>query len=90
MPNQPIEEILNQVAFEIRSSHSDSVIETKFEISQPVSCDAARIGQLFSNLLGNAVTHGSQAAPIVARATPRTEYSNCRSRTPAIPFLPLQ
>lgn len=69
LPNEPVEEVLNQVAAELRSSHMDRVIQTKFDIKQPVNCDPQRIGQLFSNLLGNAVTHGSKDKPIVARAT---------------------
>ena len=69
LPNEPVEAVLNQVAAELRSSHMDRDIETKFDITQPVNCDPQRIGQLFSNLLGNAVTHGSRDKPIVARAT---------------------
>jgi signal transduction histidine kinase len=34
-----------------------------------VTCDASRIGQLFSNLLANAITHGSPARPILIEAT---------------------
>jgi signal transduction histidine kinase len=68
LPNEPVEGVLNQVAAELRSSHMDRDIETKFDITQPVNCDPQRIGQLFSNLLGNAVTHGSKDKPVVARA----------------------
>jgi signal transduction histidine kinase len=69
LPNEPVEDVLNQVAAELRSTHMDRDIETRFDVSQPVNCDPQRIGQLFSNLLGNAVTHGSPHKPIVARAT---------------------
>jgi signal transduction histidine kinase len=31
---------------------------------EPVNCDSGRIGQLFSNLLGNALTHGKEDGPI--------------------------
>jgi signal transduction histidine kinase len=68
-PDEPLEGVLNQVAAELRSSHMDREIETRFDIRQPVNCDPQRIGQLFSNLLGNAFTHGSKDKPIVARAT---------------------
>jgi signal transduction histidine kinase len=69
LPNEPVEAVLNQVAAELRSSHMDRDIQTRFDIKQPVNCDPQRIGQLFSNLLGNAVTHGSRDKPIVASAT---------------------
>ena len=68
-PDEPLEGVLNQVAAELRSSQMDREIETRFDIRQPVNCDPQRIGQLFSNLLGNAFTHGSKDKPIVARAT---------------------
>jgi signal transduction histidine kinase len=67
--NEPLEGVLDQVAAELRSIHTDWDIQTRFDIRQPVNCDSQRIGQLFSNLLGNAVTHGSPDKPIVARAT---------------------
>ena len=38
-------------------------------MTEPVDCDRVRMGQLLSNLLGNAVTHGSRTQPISVRAT---------------------
>ena len=35
----------------------------------PVLCDQGRIGQLFSNLLGNALMHGADDGAVWARAT---------------------
>ena len=69
--DEPIGQILNQVVAELRSSHLDRTIETRFELAATVNCDGQRIGQLLSNLLGNAITHGSPEKPIVVRA--RTE-----------------
>jgi sigma-B regulation protein RsbU (phosphoserine phosphatase) len=66
---EPIEQVLKQVVAELRSGHEDREIETRFNLTRPVNCDPQRIGQLFSNLLGNAITHGSPDKPIVARAT---------------------
>ncbi len=68
VPTKTVEDILDQIAAEIRSSHMDTNIETKFVVQGPINCDPQRIGQLFSNLLGNAVTHGAKNKPIVARA----------------------
>ena len=42
--------------------------ETEIAIGDAVDCDRVRLGQLLSNLLGNAVTHGSKADPIIVRA----------------------
>jgi signal transduction histidine kinase len=67
--NEPVDQILNQVVAELRSSHLDRTIETKFDLTETINCDGQRIGQLFSNLLGNAITHGSPEKPIVVRAT---------------------
>jgi K+-sensing histidine kinase KdpD len=70
-PNEPIGQILNQIVAELRSSHLDRTIETKFDLTETANCDGQRIGQLFSNLLGNAITHGSPDKPIVVRAKTR-------------------
>jgi phosphoserine phosphatase RsbU/P len=35
----------------------------------PVTCDHARIAQLFSNLLGNALEHGAADAPVEVEAS---------------------
>lgn len=70
-PNEPIGQILNQIVAELRSSHLDRTIETKFDLTETANCDGQRIGQLFSNLLGNAITHGSPDKPIVVHAKTR-------------------
>jgi phosphoserine phosphatase RsbU/P len=48
--------------------HPDRTIETDFNLTEAVNCDGPRIGQLFSNLLGNAITHGSSNKSIAVRA----------------------
>jgi signal transduction histidine kinase len=58
---------LEQVVAESQASHPERVIDTRFELTMPVTCDRGRIAQLFSNLLGNALTHGAPDKPIVAR-----------------------
>ena len=64
----PLGPVLEQVVAEIVSVNPDHDIETHFEIEEPVDCDRVRLGQLLSNLLGNAVTHGAKDEPIVVRA----------------------
>ncbi len=65
--------VLEQVVSEIRAIAPDHVISTRFEIEEPVYCDPGRIGQLASNLLGNAVTHGSVDGPIRVEAFTKSE-----------------
>lgn len=65
------EPMLMQVINEMRAGHPDSTIETQLELSRPVQIDGARIGQLLSNLLANAVTHGATDQPIRVSAITR-------------------
>lgn len=65
---QPLAPVLEQVIAEIVSVHPDRRIEADVAIDVPVACDRIRLGQLLSNLLGNAVVHGSKTDPIVVRA----------------------
>jgi len=66
---EPIDKILEQVIAETRSSHPDATIETQLNVTEPVKCDPQRMSQMFSNLLGNAVAHGSTERPIKVHAT---------------------
>ena len=63
-----VEPVLDQVVAELVSAHPNRAIDTQFELETPVFCDAERIAQLFSNLLGNALTHGTHDAPIRVHA----------------------
>ena len=65
---QSLEPTLREVVAELSTNFPWAVIETDFDITQPIDCDRGRIAQLFSNLLNNALTHGSQDAPIRVRA----------------------
>jgi sigma-B regulation protein RsbU (phosphoserine phosphatase) len=62
--NRPLEPVLEQVVDELRTASPRRVIETTFEIMEPVNCDRTRIGQLVSNLIGNALTHGAPDQPV--------------------------
>lgn len=67
-PAQPLAPVLDQVVAEIRAIAPDSEIIAHFSIEQPVDCDPGRIGQLTSNLIANAVTHGAPDVPIEVEA----------------------
>ncbi|MEJ6401310.1 PAS domain-containing sensor histidine kinase [Yoonia sp. 2307UL14-13] len=52
------------VVDEIRIAHPERKFETSFKFEDVLVCDAARLDQLLSNLVANAVTHGPQDEPI--------------------------
>ena len=60
--------ILKQVVEELKSTHPEQRIDTRFELTAPVKCDQVRIAQLLSNLLGNALTHGAPGEPVRVEA----------------------
>lgn len=62
--NRPLQPVLEQVVDELQTASPDRSIETTFEITEPVNCDRARIGQMVSNLIGNALTHGAPYQPV--------------------------
>nr|WP_302474523.1 GAF domain-containing sensor histidine kinase [Roseococcus sp. MDT2-1-1] len=69
VPNAALEPALEQVVEELRACWPDRLIETRFALPDPVSCDPDRIGQLCSNLLSNALIHGSQTLPVQVAAS---------------------
>ena len=67
--SRPLEPVLEQVVDELRTASPQRVIETRFAITEPVNCDRTRVGQLVSNLIGNALTHGATDQPVRVGAT---------------------
>jgi phosphoserine phosphatase RsbU/P len=59
-----VEALLHQVVSELQASAADRIINADIAFDMHVSCDTRRIGQLASNLLGNAITHGARDKPI--------------------------
>lgn len=59
-----LETEIRQVVNELRSAHPDREIRLDISNRGTVSCDVSRVGQLLSNLLGNALTYGDPAQPI--------------------------
>jgi signal transduction histidine kinase len=64
----PLTPVLEQVIGELQLAWPDAVVDADLAIKEPVDCDRAKIGQLFSNLLGNAITHGDPDKPIQVTA----------------------
>jgi signal transduction histidine kinase len=67
---QPLTPVLEQVIAELKSVWPDVAIEASIDIDEPVNCDRGKMGQLFSNLLGNAILYGDQGKPV--RVSART------------------
>jgi sigma-B regulation protein RsbU (phosphoserine phosphatase) len=65
---KPLEPVLHQVIDELRLSSPGRQIEAEYAIDSPVDCDRTRIGQLVSNLVGNAISHGTASQPVRVRA----------------------
>jgi phosphoserine phosphatase RsbU/P len=61
---EPLEPTLRQVVAELGSSFPDRKVEAQFDLAEPVHCNRDRIAQLFSNLLGNALSYGAVEKPI--------------------------
>ena len=60
--------VLSQVVEELRARWPERDIETELALPAPVDCDPARVAQLLSNLLANALTHGAADSPVIVRA----------------------
>jgi len=73
---EPLEPVLRQVVNELRSIAPDRTLLADYALADPISCDRGRIGQLLSNLLGNALTHGARDQPV--RLAARTEADMLR------------
>jgi sigma-B regulation protein RsbU (phosphoserine phosphatase) len=84
LSSQPLEPTLRQVVDELQSTHPETIIQTQFELTKTVRADPARIGQLLSNLLGNALTYGAAGQPVTvtARTPDRFELEVCNAGTP--------
>jgi signal transduction histidine kinase len=59
-----LEVVLQQVADELQTASPDRVIDIHMDVDEQVYCDPGRIGQLVSNLLANALTHGAPGSTV--------------------------
>jgi sigma-B regulation protein RsbU (phosphoserine phosphatase) len=65
---EPLEPVLRHVLDELKAGFPDRAIDAVIAVTDPVRCDAGRIAQLLSNLVGNALTYGDAARPVQVRA----------------------
>lgn len=86
--NVPLAPMLRQVVGELQGGHPGRRIELDLGNIEDCRCDPARIGQLLSNLLANALTHGAEDAPVRVRgavAAGAIELSVSNNGTPIPP-----
>ena len=62
---------ISEVVHEIQVAFEDARIEVETDIDGEIYCDAPRMMQVLSNLLGNAVMHGAHDEPITVDADNR-------------------
>jgi signal transduction histidine kinase len=55
---------LEQVIAEVRTAWPGRAVCCELNLTRPVNCDIARVAQMFSNLLANALTHGDPAGTV--------------------------
>ncbi|MGK6323712.1 ATP-binding protein [Sphingomonas sp. DT-51] len=64
--------IIRQIVAELRAAHPERTIKMECSGEAMMVADEQRMGQLVSNLVGNAVTHGSEAEPVRVLCTGST------------------
>lgn len=65
---QDLQDALRQSVSEVQSVHPQGVIHADIGDLRGVRCDRARLAQLLSNLVANAVHHGSPGGPVEVSA----------------------
>ncbi|MCZ4223440.1 GAF domain-containing sensor histidine kinase [Pedobacter rhodius] len=63
-----LETTLKEVVTEFNIIVPETKINLELDLIKPVKADNKRIAQLFSNLLGNAISHGDQGKPVQVSA----------------------
>jgi sigma-B regulation protein RsbU (phosphoserine phosphatase) len=84
LSTQPLDVALQHVVDELQSTHPESIINAEFSLTKPVIADSARIGQLLSNLLGNALTYGATGEPVtvIVKTEEHFELAVCNRGKP--------
>jgi signal transduction histidine kinase len=86
-PAPALAQTILQAVDELRLAHPDRQILAEVALSDVVACDSARVAQLLSNLLANALRHGDDREPVTVTAhTAEGRFTlSVANRGPAIP-----
>ncbi|MGF7151871.1 hypothetical protein FHS96_005539 [Sphingomonas zeicaulis] len=68
--DEPLEPVLWQAVEELRTTAPERTLLADYDLDDPIDCDRGHIGQLLSNLRGNALMHGARNQPV--RVSART------------------
>ncbi|WP_219222662.1 ATP-binding protein [Pedobacter antarcticus] len=71
--NEMLKEDLDEVIGELNMIWPGRKIETIYDLDHAVHCDGKRIAQLFSNLLGNALTYSAAESVVTVKAFSDTQ-----------------
>ncbi|MPS67967.1 MAG: GAF domain-containing protein [Novosphingobium sp.] len=63
-----LEAPVREVIEELQIVHPEASIDVILDLEEPIICDISRISQLLSNLVGNALVHGTPNRPITVHA----------------------
>ena len=85
--NEPVDQVLNQVVAELRSSHLDRTIETKFDLTESIKCDASVLANCFQICSGTPSRTVRRTNQYKSAPQLNTARSNCPSPILAIQFL---
>jgi signal transduction histidine kinase len=66
--DEGLAQVLEQVVAEVRTAWPGRAVDCDLALHRPVYCDGARVAQMFSNLLANALTHSDPSGPVRVRA----------------------
>nr|WP_315415132.1 GAF domain-containing sensor histidine kinase [uncultured Pseudomonas sp.] len=79
---QGLQEALQHVVSEVQSVHPQRVIQADIDDLQGVSGDRDRLAQLLSNLVANAIHHGSHEGPVEVTAKIEQGHFNLTVKNP--------
>jgi sigma-B regulation protein RsbU (phosphoserine phosphatase) len=91
LPTRPVlaepGEIASRIVDELRATHPDRVILLDVRTRRPFELDPGRVEQVLSNLIGNAIVHGSSETPIEVCIDVREDEAllTVKNRGPVIP-----
>lgn len=68
-----LEATIRQVTAELRAANPGRAISETYDLPPLVDCDASRVSQLISNLVGNAIAHGDPATFVAVESFVRED-----------------
>jgi len=83
-----LQKSLEEILTEMRQVWPERAIRADIALAEAVCCDSARICQLLSNLMSNALTHGARNGVVTVTATSRDGEFALSVRNQGVPIAP--